>query len=740
MNTSAEQQWSRPEQLDNMSHMATDLDDLGNLFEFGDIDLNTTPSVEPMQYGNHMQQQAHSQQGTHPSTPFDEINDPVSMPTTMAQDFAAHNQYGVQSMEQSQHQYMSTDSMAPQTSLAYSADSIYQPTMQQSQPQQFTPNQQQQQFQFQQQQSAYTPGRNGIPPTPNSFDMHGETGRFMQQQEHLDSQQRFMLEQRYNVRKDDAIVYTPLASPAATPQYNVQSEYTMPGAYFSPLTSPMLHAQRNAQKQRQQGYFTNPSTAPNSVAPSPIDPTGDVDMLNDGMTLPDAVSSQARKPKRKSAAPRSAGPRVKQSPIQKPQQKRKSTTLSSLIPPEEIDSIMSETQQSGKGQPKSAIAHMHATISGSSASEGSISPEPLSEALMGPPPRPTTSRIQSPAITALQQEARNAAGAAATPKSILSRRHPNHSAHSSPMMQQQPQQNNLEFGGLEDLQLPESASGPVVIRPPLTHLDTTISTTSSSGEQTPRMSARKTPKLGPLSSSASAKPPSSVASPSISGSPMFTGTQGSFTKGTSNKPENKNARNGKKRASSVHVSPAIRPRISPSIKPLLPEGTPLNSPTHALLLASKSNYQNLLEGNHLPGVNYPDSLSTGLTSKRTSHKVAEQGRRNRINEALKEMQSLLPKPSPKAVAKDSGSDASPEAAEGDEAGKDSKESKEEAQARSNSSKAATVESANEYIRRLQKENAILQKDFADMKKRLEAHTGTTPESSASPAATTSVKA
>lgn len=155
----------------------------------------------------------------------------------------------------------------------------------------------------------------------------------------------------------------------------------------------------------------------------------------------------------------------------------------------------------------------------------------------------------------------------------------------------------------------------------------------------------------------------------------------------------------------------------------------LHSPTHALLLASKSNYQNLVEGNHLPGVTYPDSLSTGLTSKRTSHKVAEQGRRNRINEALKEMQSLLPKSSSK---KDT-SDDSPEAMmDGD-----AKDSKEDAQVKSNSSKAATVESANEYIRRLQKENAALlmiKKEHEDMKKKLDEQTNSAPSTESSSSA------
>ena len=130
-----------------------------------------------------------------------------------------------------------------------------------------------------------------------------------------------------------------------------------------------------------------------------------------------------------------------------------------------------------------------------------------------------------------------------------------------------------------------------------------------------------------------------------------------------------------------------------------------------MLLASKSNYQNLLEGNHLPGVSYPDSLSTGLTSKRTSHKVAEQGRRNRINEALKEMQSLVPKPSPATKAAMKEVEASAEGSPADGAAEDEKDGdagagKEESAAKSSNSKAATVELANEYIKRMQKDWAL----------------------------------
>lgn len=84
---------------------------------------------------------------------------------------------------------------------------------------------------------------------------------------------------------------------------------------------------------------------------------------------------------------------------------------------------------------------------------------------------------------------------------------------------------------------------------------------------------------------------------------------------------------------------------------------------------------------------YPKSLSTDLTSKRTSHKLAEQGRRNRINVALQELQALLPSPSLRAQE-----DAAIAAAAAKSEGPNS-----------NNSKAAKVESATEYIKQLKRE-------------------------------------
>ncbi|TQS35915.1 hypothetical protein Golomagni_03650 [Golovinomyces magnicellulatus] len=91
------------------------------------------------------------------------------------------------------------------------------------------------------------------------------------------------------------------------------------------------------------------------------------------------------------------------------------------------------------------------------------------------------------------------------------------------------------------------------------------------------------------------------------------------------------------------ASPAPLARFSPNCKPLLPNGARGLKDSPSLLLASKSNYQKILDGTPFPGVSYSPELSANLTSKRASHKIAEQGRRNRMNSALQEIASLLPR-------------------------------------------------------------------------------------------------
>jgi len=162
------------------------------------------------------------------------------------------------------------------------------------------------------------------------------------------------------------------------------------------------------------------------------------------------------------------------------------------------------------------------------------------------------------------------------------------------------------------------------------------------------------------------------------------------------------AKGSKKRGSvsSVHVSPALRPKISPNIKPLLPGGVSAEEAA-SHLLATKSNYQRILEGNTVPGVSYPSELSTNLTSKRTSHKIAEQGRRNRINSALQEIATLLPHP-----PKDSKAPEEEPVDKRDKSGG------------APNSKASTVEMAIEYIKELQREVADANRRAEEAEKKL----------------------
>lgn len=129
-----------------------------------------------------------------------------------------------------------------------------------------------------------------------------------------------------------------------------------------------------------------------------------------------------------------------------------------------------------------------------------------------------------------------------------------------------------------------------------------------------------------------------------------------------------------------------------------------------MLLASKSNYQNILEGTHLPGVSYPEALSTNLTSKRTSHKIAEQGRRNRINTALQEIASLLPPQTPTNGSSNQSGGSANIVMTG-------------TAAQQSNSKASTVEMAIEYIKSLQTELETVKVKLADAENRLDSQKG-----------------
>ncbi|KAK6001426.1 hypothetical protein QM012_002757 [Aureobasidium pullulans] len=557
--------------------------------------------------------------------------------------------------------------------------------------QNFNQNQQWQQHQVPQ--NMYR-APNVVPPTPNSYELQGNARHYMAQ--HMEQGAGpFYDQQHRRLTKEDNMAFTPLVSPAVTPRdstFQPIPEYTIPGAYFSPLTSPALHAQQQQNRSYAHSHYTNPTTADNSAAASPLDLNMDVDSLKD------VTDSAPRRSRRKPQAPHSAGPaaRVRQSPIVKGQ-RRRSAHLSTIIPPREVANVLMEAQSQAQGSRTPSAEYMPQYPEESSTE--SISPEALPDSVMGPPPLPSSTyhspalkpqNHSAPASTPIHARSGPCAPCPATPASLMSIRKSqqqngvNRSVGPHPGSGQFQVQSQDQTGMLEDLALPPSAAEPA--RPTsLSRIDTTLST-----ETTPRLAPaiKGTPRLAPSNSTTT--------------SPMIGALQSPAIGPTGKKLEQKRSQSVKKRGSvgttSALVSPAIRPKISPSIKPLLPEGG-LSESQQALLLASKSNYTHLLEGTRLPGVSYPESLSMGLTSKRTSHKIAEQGRRNRINEAIKEMQTLLPKSKGKGKAEEI-------ADEEEESNTKEGKANNTAEGRSANSKAATVESAIDYIKLLQQEKNL----------------------------------
>ncbi|RYP25288.1 hypothetical protein DL767_008466 [Monosporascus sp. MG133] len=344
--------------------------------------------------------------------------------------------------------------------------------------------------------------------------------------------------------------------------------------------------------------------------------------------------------------------------------------------------ILSELAESA-AEKSNRPSRKPASVSGLSTEESenaSVSPEALSD--MPPPPVPQSrSARQSPHIQAQSSNQSaplptalplNGKPSPATPASLFKISPKSKSTdpnNPDPVTSEQ----------IESFELPESVN---FSKPQLPSLDTQQPT-----QPAPESEATKST-FQTLPSPVFPKP---MQPTSANPSPQLT-PKGSTTPNPRKTPLI-GPRGSKKRASISSVSPALRPRISPNIKPLLP-GTPGMSAedTASQLLASKSNYQRILEGSTVPGVTYPSELSTNLTSKRTSHKIAEQGRRNRINSALQEIATLLPK-----------SVTNSDLGENDENGNGDK--KDGKQSSGPNSKASTVELAIVYIKQLQQEVA-----------------------------------
>ncbi|KAL8709586.1 MAG: hypothetical protein Q9220_005678 [cf. Caloplaca sp. 1 TL-2023] len=543
-----------------------------------------------------------------------------------------------------------------------------------------------------------------VPPTPNSMEMHGAQAHYQQA---ASANHARPLYEQYGRQLRGQGTFTPLVSPAVTPHdaHFRYSDYGIAGDCFSPLTSPALEAQNTS---AQRSAYSAVRGSDTSDTTSPVD-------MNIDPSLQQLPTSTRRTGRRASSnAQRDPCRSVRQSPSMKPQSKKKQASNTS-IPPKRVAGIIEDAENAkhanSTGQRSGGKFPM--TLTHDSSEAESISPEPLSEVLMPPPATPkSTSSSKSPQIVALNQGSQSAPLAPidnqpATPMSLMRiSKAAGRPAGSALKEQTSLLESQLEQT-MEAIAAPETAKSSAK-RPALTPLRTSD---ANDDEATPTMAARKTPRFGPTSAPVTATN-SVFPSPSLNGlaSPngILPNKRGDARLG---------GRGGKKRtnSSSVQVSPALRPRISPSIKPLLPDGGVVSAEASTLLLASKSNYQNLVEGTHLPGVSYPENLSTNLTSKRTSHKIAEQGRRNRINTALQEIASLLPRDqvtTPKdgimmngngngrVVVAGAAAASSPTGSAGAGAGMMMTQG---TAAQQSNSKASTVESAIDYIKALQEE-------------------------------------
>ena len=320
-------------------------------------------------------------------------------------------------------------------------------------------------------------------------------------------------------------------------------EYTIPGEYFTPLTSPALEAQNadsnNYQYQARQ--VSDVGFVPTTAEMNPL-----------AATAAPGSPGTLRKPntrRRASAASNRLNTtrKVKQSPNILAQRKRSTLATNS----EEFYNSLTQQLNSNPTVLQNQDIRSLQASSNEASGQDSVSPEPLSEPLMPPPALPPP-RI-SPAITPQS----SSPGGAATPALLMRIQRTQHSQDPSGQFRGKAQLAEAEFPDeiMEDISLPEAAA-PQQRRPKPNRIDTAVRTPSISTNGTPLLATSSATYDQPHSASI-APSPCTTAMPSPSG-PI------------PRKSESKAASNRKRGSlSSTHASPQLRPKISPSIQPLM---------------------------------------------------------------------------------------------------------------------------------------------------------------------------
>jgi len=294
-------------------------------------------------------------------------------------------------------------------------------------------------------------------------------------------------------------------------------EFASPSDFFSPLNSPAIDAQH---------------VLSSNVSMSPVDFRSE-----NANTKPAQSIASKRSQRRPATSARTSARSVKQSPAMKPQSRRRPPSVTSL-PADLLETLAKESNTGCGPKPTSGQSRVVAS------SDSSISPEPLSEALMPPPALPRSSG-RSPQITAESNEP-------VTPATLM--RMP--SDQIRPHSGKNPSDISVGESVMEDILLPDSAIPPA--RPALQRIDSS-GTGHSDGQRTP-ISSAKSAKL----SSSSTPRTSAAMTPHV------------LSPDDPNRLKRSESRTGvrgnKKRQStaSATISPALRPKISPNITPLVP--------------------------------------------------------------------------------------------------------------------------------------------------------------------------
>jgi hypothetical protein len=333
------------------------------------------------------------------------------------------------------------------------------------------------------------------------------------------------------------MTFTPLVSPAVTPiDPNLQlPEYTVPGEYFSPLTSPAIEAQRVSSRRKLNHHISAPTSG--SII-SPLESQGD------NTSLPQSARISTRRESRK--APVSGKPHsraVRQSPLMKPQGRRKQNSLT--ISPAGLAEL-AEQSESLAPLANHSLNHQGPPITSDGSGHESISPEPLPDTLMPPPslPRPAA---RSPEIAATSKS--SGINEAATPSTLMKI----HNQKTSPNLgtPTPPEATAGTNPMMEEIMLPESAATNGLR---LSTIDSSMAALDDQGTptlsaETPRVSAGATPRIS--STSLKLKSPTGLA-------PLRAESRSGSTS------------KGRQGGTNSQVSPAIMPKISPSIMPLAP--------------------------------------------------------------------------------------------------------------------------------------------------------------------------